>query len=292
METCEDCGGSRFTDFQGDYTCTSCGLVVMERMMTDDKEWRNFSEEYGCTHDKSRVGEPVEETNTLTTLIGNSYNTLAHFNNIAQDVNRQREENLKDVLMYISNVTSVPDSVIDFAKSMVNEYYKKSKYTFKGDTRRLLFASAAVYFSTKSVTGASRSSYEICSALQLCPKMFHKVCTQMSDILRGTQFEAFMVHGEVDVVDTLMRMIRSIPDIPENAVYEVRKKVLQLYERIRSNLTIMTYATEKLNATLIYMVCMILKLGVKMKTVSAYCNTSLTTIINIETEVKKLLTIG
>ncbi len=291
-DICADCGGRQFIEFHGDYTCMSCGLVMLERMMTDDKEWRNFSEELGGSGgDRSRVGESHRTLTSpnLSTYIHDNNGLLSRFNNMSQPLNRLREENMREMFHHITTTLILPESIAEYAKLMLDDYYKRSSASFKGDSRRTLFASAAVYYASKSIVGAVRSSQEICVAMCLCPRMFHKVCTQMNDVLMGTEFEALMVHGEVEVTDTLIRMIRCIAEVPDASVYEVRKKVLLIYNRIKHHHSVVTYASEKMNAALIYMACMILKLNIKMKTVATCCNTSLTTIINIERDVKQLL---
>lgn len=285
---CEDCGGCQFVDYQGDYTCLSCGLVMMERMITDDKEWRNFSEEYNGSHqDRSRVGA-VDCDDRLSTFIGDKNGMLSHINNMIQP-GKAREDNIKDTFMHIETVLTLPESVMEYAKRMLNEYFKKSTTTFKGESRKLLFVSAAVLYASKCIPGAVRSSTEICNALCLNPSAFHRVCTQLNEVLLGTEFDEHMANGEVEVTDTLTRMVRGITEIPESMVFEVRKKVLLIYDKVKHDPTISTYASEKMNAALIYMACMFMKLSIKMKRVAECCCTSLTTIINIERAVKEVL---
>lgn len=61
---CRECGPSGMGDrvvldpSGGKFVCTDCGLVVGERLITDESEWRTFSNDHGAGNDdRNRIGE-------------------------------------------------------------------------------------------------------------------------------------------------------------------------------------------------------------------------------------------
>ena len=56
----------------GKFVCRNCGLVCGDRLVTDESEWRTFSDEKGVA-DRNRVGgpdNPLLESNELSTALG------------------------------------------------------------------------------------------------------------------------------------------------------------------------------------------------------------------------------
>ncbi|HXG06410.1 MAG TPA: TFIIB-type zinc ribbon-containing protein [Nitrososphaera sp.] len=93
-DQCSSCGSVLITDsFTGEIVCSSCGVVVKERVETLSPEWRSFSP----ADDRRRRGFPssllIHDTG-LSTCIGNSTGALR--NTIQQDQGSETREQRED----------------------------------------------------------------------------------------------------------------------------------------------------------------------------------------------------
>ncbi|MFB6265966.1 MAG: transcription initiation factor IIB family protein [Candidatus Nanohaloarchaea archaeon] len=57
---CPECGGTNFSESEGDLVCNECGFVIEESQIQESAEWRAFTEEE--REKKARAGKPLTYT--------------------------------------------------------------------------------------------------------------------------------------------------------------------------------------------------------------------------------------
>lgn len=283
---CADCRQQDFVEFQGDLTCCHCGLVAAERMMTDEPEWRSFAQEFTSYggNDNSRVGA---HDGHMQTFIQNG-GKLSRLN-MALIPRLQHSISCQDLFEKMQITLNTSDHVTQTARDMFNKYNEATKISIKSDEKRRALAGACIFYACKTVLGGARSREDICHPIGIHISVFHKACTRISDVLLTLPGYRDLAMSGAGVDDTRLKMIRSVYGIDPVHHHKVRQTVDKLYAKVQLDPDIRLMDTEKLNATLIYMACMFLKLQITMKVVAECCGASSTTIINIEKIVKRIL---
>eukprot|EP01068_Selenidium_serpulae_P017889 Selendium_serpulae@DN6417_c1_g1_i19.p2 len=86
----------------GDALCSRCGLVLEGRMMSEEQEWRNFSDSGEGGTDKSRVGGIndiwLTEGVRGTSMLGGSSNELLRTHERTSTMGNQDRQLMADVL--------------------------------------------------------------------------------------------------------------------------------------------------------------------------------------------------
>lgn len=284
---CRHCGASQFTIVCGDLTCTSCGLVAMDQLLSFDPEWRNFADDH---EDRSRIGCAYWTGNDaeIGTIIENNHGKLSR---TAKIIDQTKHSTILERQTFdsISDRINLSDDIITLSKEMLTEYHKKCTSNFKGEHRRLLFAAVSIYYASKTIPGASRTKEEMCTALGLCTKQFSKTCTEVKEALKNTQYDRNLMQSGARSIDMLNRLLQFLPFRSDADKNKVRSTVLKLHDRLSASNIITTIAPTTLMGTIIFMACLFTKTKMTMKAISEGCGISLTTIINTETLLKQIL---
>lgn len=161
---CRKHGDTKLTEDHttGDIICTVCGIVVEERMLTDEAEWRCFGDDtQGEKWSKSRAGDAENpflsaNFNLGTTIKTFGPNQTASTNNYSSNIVKQYERRsvdnaLKHAFKEIATMGDrlhLPSSVLSKANSLYSQLYRRFK--FKGN--KLLVdskAAACLYIACK-----------------------------------------------------------------------------------------------------------------------------------------------
>lgn len=156
----------------GDRICTRCALVVEERMVCDEAEWRNFEGDTQAEKwAKSRVGDTENpflsddfNLGTSIKIMDKSQNKSISFGgNIMNQYKRRSVDNaLSNAFKEIDTIgsrISLPPSVLLKAKTYYSKLYREKK--FKGNILLIDTKTAACVYLACSMDGCPRSSKEI-----------------------------------------------------------------------------------------------------------------------------------
>lgn len=80
-ETCPECGSQDLVEDHaaGDMVCSQCGVIVADRIVDMEREWREFESDTSSKQ-KSRVGGPTNpllESSEMSTVIGKAEGSAA-----------------------------------------------------------------------------------------------------------------------------------------------------------------------------------------------------------------------
>lgn len=153
-EMCPDCreqGVIICDNSEGTQICSSCGMVVESRILSDEAEWRNFSNDGSSKkNDRNRVGEMsdvwLENHVTSTTFIKSS-KKLQHLNMLTQ-INKgdQILVSAFSTLKLICETFSLRSSVVERAKEITKELYDIEQLKTRSNTLNML---AVVYLACR-----------------------------------------------------------------------------------------------------------------------------------------------
>lgn len=125
----------------GDMVCSSCGLVVGDRVVDVGSEWRTFSD---SVSDPSRVGaaeNPLFE-NDLTTRIGPS---TSYQNQSRSSVNRTLISAYRDI-NELAEKANLPKTIIDEAATLFKKVHEQRRLR---NRPRLTIVAACIYLSCR-----------------------------------------------------------------------------------------------------------------------------------------------
>lgn len=281
---CSKCGSNKILEIECDLTCTSCGLVLQTGIWEDGPEWRNFEED-GV--DFSRVGDAEDGYLSLKSS-SNKYNTLSAQCLTGKEKRQRLSQDLVDKLTEFQKILRLSDSIIDLATAIYKLYNKETAGLRKGERIKTTILAVCIYYAAKQTPGAARSKTELCEYLALDSKTFSKECTNIKTELQGTMYEMHGMRKGVNPEDIMYRMIDSIDVLTESEVKNVRKTVWKIHAKVVPHST--NINPVKLNAACIFVACRYLQIHhVTLKKVSECCNTSLTTLIQLEKHVISIL---
>eukprot|EP00834_Sanchytrium_tribonematis_P000919 NODE_19_length_47148_cov_1.447810.p10 type:complete len:396 gc:universal NODE_19_length_47148_cov_1.447810:1608-421(-) len=149
---------------RGDLICSSCGLVVGDRIISAESEWRNFSDEKG---NPSRVGmasDPILNNRLLDTSISaDASNSLKRIHTRATATSdRQLIDGIMDIEI-ICHQMALPQRIIDMAK----EYYKLVIDSKKFRGRKPQSVKGACIFLACRAQSVSREFSEIANVVRV-----------------------------------------------------------------------------------------------------------------------------
>lgn len=254
---CPDCRKRSIVLTSHELLCRECGLVLQDRMMSEEPEWRHFQ----CEDDPSRVGLAEEQYIS--------------------------DRSVKDLMDLIHTRLQIPEAVCHSGGLI----FKTIRQTFKG-VHRVAVIAACIYYAQRDMQAGARTKVEFADALgiELCHMTRASVTTK--EHLYQSESTKHLVQFRENKDDTLYRLIILVKDIPTNKIQEVKRVIYKLYDRIKSSKKDQVLASiqiDKLNVALIYMACNFAKIKVTMTHVAACCECSMATIIKTEALVKKCL---
>ena len=149
---------------RGDLICSNCGLVVGDRIISAESEWRNFSDEKG---NPSRVGmasDPILNNRLLDTSISaDASNALKRIHTRSTATpDRQLVDGVLDIEI-ISHQMALPQRIMDMAK----EYYKLVVESKKFRGRKPQSVKGACIFLACRSQGVSREFSEIANVVRV-----------------------------------------------------------------------------------------------------------------------------
>ncbi|XXQ38057.1 Transcription initiation factor IIB [Plasmodiophora brassicae] len=170
---CPECGPSPRGDrvildsSGGKFVCTDCGIVVGDRLITDESEWRTFSSDHGAGgDDRNRVGgpdNPLFEDRELTTGIAadpsNMNSVLGKWQSLASG--RGSEKTIIEGFSEIGEFghrMDLSDSVQYRAKEIFKQMHETKK--LRGRPRNLIVT--ACLFIACQGQNVDRSRKEFC----------------------------------------------------------------------------------------------------------------------------------
>lgn len=162
---CPQCGSTDILEdhAQGAAVCTNCGVVVADRLIDEDAEWRTFDDD---TKDKCRVGGPTNILlpETMTTMIGFSKDSknraLARTN--ARASSTTADKNLLSGFAEILDMASrlgLPQKIRQDAQEMFSN--PKIQTVARGKALHAILP-ACLYLACRRA-GSARTVNEICA---------------------------------------------------------------------------------------------------------------------------------
>lgn len=289
MSYCKDCHGINFKEVLGDLLCTNCGLVQQSFVLDPGPEWRSFAEEWAPKKDKCRTGCSASDLSTV--ISANNSNKLVICHRMINPAPNPLQVVQDDIMSKLQHKLNLSDDTIALANEILKEYVLRSKKSYKGDRRRLYFVAAAINYASRALPSGARTRHEICDAAEVHnTSVFSKICTEIMIALEGTDLEKRLMRVSVGTLDIINRNISKLIFIQPKDVSAVRRSVLKIHDRVVGDDRILHMKTEKVTAGMIYMACMMNRIPhTTHENVSMTTNSSVSTIRDVETIIKKIL---
>lgn len=250
---CTDCNSNTIIETSHELLCKSCGLVIQDRLMQDEPEWRVFD----FDSDPSRVGLPDAPTvkNSITHILSN-----------------------------IQSILHIPESICKLGGIIFGTIDKQSK-----GAHRIALVHACVYYAQREMSSGSRTKQEMSQYLGIDLNALIKASYTVKEHLFRSQEWRHLTIPKNNKDDTLHRMLILVTDIPTDQIQQVKKIIHKIHTKVSTSPKLDTIQVEKINAALIYMACNFAGIKTTMTHVANVCGTSLATIIKIEALIKQML---
>jgi len=169
---------------RGDIICTSCGLVLVERIIDMQSEWRNFDGDV----DKSRAEKVNEITDDLYTTLGNvppgEKGKSSRISKIHKGIaNDSSVRNLNQAVQNIDQIASrldLKDNIKDRAKILYKDFISKKKGVRGSNSLGMICA--VLYIACKEA-GFARTFRELARDTDVKEKDIRKMFRIVSKIL-------------------------------------------------------------------------------------------------------------
>ncbi len=242
---CPDCGCSHTVEFEGDLTCTGCGLVLQAGSVFV----LGYDDHY----------EPLAERRTK----------------------RQRVEIEDDVLDAANNYLRLTSTTLGVARDLLFRHRESSRAFCVGADNRRAFAAACVYYAAKDVPGGGRTIDEVCNALQILRPLFCRASTELCNAMGKTSIGQRVMSDGVRSQDLLNRFL-SLLVLPAADARRVRLTAFKLHAMATELECTTAITPNTLIATILYMACTHLAVKVTMKVIVQLCQTNNSSVVRTE----------
>ncbi|KAK5653935.1 hypothetical protein OQA88_7860 [Cercophora sp. LCS_1] len=180
----------------GDMVCTSCGLVVGERIIDTRSEWRTFSNDDQGNDDPSRVGDgpnPMFDGDQLQTTIAYEGKNARNLANVQNRINQDKSS--KVLLQAYRDIQSLTDSLNcgSQASNAAKHIYKlvEDNKALKGKSQEAIIA-GCIFIACRQ-TNVPRTFRELHSLTKVSKKEIGRVFKQLESFLQKMGGEAEIV---------------------------------------------------------------------------------------------------
>lgn len=196
----------------GDIVCTSCGLVIGDRIIDTRNEWRSFSNDDSRGDDPSRVGEaadPLLKGAQLDTMIAVPHGVR---NPLATVQRRVKEHSDRDQQQLVAAYTEIGHYCDRLGLNAVIADHAKHLFRIASDSKLIktrprdaIIASCLVIACKQ--TGAARSFKEICSLMHVDIKPVARLYREVKELLAKRDETAdFAMAPATTAADLLVRL--------------------------------------------------------------------------------------
>jgi transcription initiation factor TFIIIB Brf1 subunit/transcription initiation factor TFIIB len=246
---CYHCKSTNLIEDGGYLTCRSCGTVNQDGVLAVDVSWMECSADYRKT-----FCEEEHETNC---------------------VNNKFLIQLKDILEGLN--------LADYIVKMVQEVFTmyRQKHLRRGVHMKGMMA-ASVYLVCKAEKQLLPIP-TICNLFDISTTIINQCCVDMEEALY--YLPIFKRVGKTD--DILTRMVYEVHEIEDH--WKVIKTCRKLIDKLSKHSLFRIQKPTKINVTIIFIACGVLKLGIQKNVFQKRFNISALTMINHEKLIQDLL---
>jgi transcription initiation factor TFIIIB Brf1 subunit/transcription initiation factor TFIIB len=271
--TCFDCKKNELIENSGDLVCRYCGTVNQRQILDYSPEWNNYNKD--DNEDLSRVGY----TDVIDTFINDKH--LIKYNNKPVNIHE------KKLFKICTNVLDLIENAIETSKMIFNDIlskYKELNIVIRGDNITGLMA-ASVFYGCK-IHDTHRPISLLLNVFKISTSKFNTGCSEILELLNDKIYHKQLIK-QSSSNDLIVRMIYDIDNIVDK--WLVIKHCRRIIDRIKDNSIFKNQKPSKINATIIYIACNILKLKVTKNEISKILNVSIVTMVKHEKVIQDIL---
>lgn len=268
---CYHCGKNELMETRKEQVCRYCGTVNQTQVIDHKPEWNYYDD----NEDQNRV----QYTDTIDTFI--NCKSLIKYQN--KTVNNHE----KKLLNICTNVLDLIENATETSKQIFNDIltkYKECNIVIRGDNITGLMA-ASVYYGCK-IHETHRPIPLIINVFKISTSKFNNGCTEILELLNDKIYHKQLIK-QSGPNDLIVRMVYNIDSIIDK--WSVIKNCRKIIDRIKDNSNFKNQKPSKVNATIIYIVCNILKLKVTKQDISKTLNVSIVTMVKHEKIIQDIL---
>jgi transcription initiation factor TFIIIB Brf1 subunit/transcription initiation factor TFIIB len=248
---CSDCHSNKVYEIKGEVLCTNCGLVIYDSVYQD---------------------EVIYDTNY------DVYDNIPIFNEIK--VSTKIEIDLKNICM---NHFEMSDDLFNSTLELFKDV--KQNNIFKGEHLNGYLAGCIYY--TYKLFNISKQKNDIMCYFNIPLNKFNICCNEIIGILSNKPYFSRLLK-ETFAEDLLVQMVYKINSLC-NKEWEVIKGARKIINKLNKNIEFKNLKPSKINATIIYIACKLLKIKIMKKEISNVLDVSIVTMVKHEKIIQGLL---
>ena len=248
---CSGCNSNKVYEIKGEVLCTNCGLVLYDYVYQDEVL---YDENYDI-YDNIPIFNEVKISTKITLDLKNI--CINHF---------EMSDNLFN-------------STLELFKDV------KQNNIFKGEHLNGYLAGCIYY--TYKLFNISKQKNDIIHYFNISLNKFNICCNEIIQILAHKPYFSKLLK-ETFAEDLLSQMVYKI-DLLYNKEWEVIKKAKKIINKLNNNNEFKNLKPSKINATIIYIACKLLKIKIMKKNISNVLDVSIVTMVKHEKIIQELL---
>jgi transcription initiation factor TFIIB len=254
--------------------CNECGLILDDKLVSDEPEWRAFNDEGGATN-ASRCGAPTDELLpgcSLGTIISgrSRMQKLSMWTSVSNEekVIIDLRNKLNDAVQSMGIPKSVIRMTLKMFKAMINKKNSDGKKQIhRGKIREGLIA-ACFYYACKSNLKTISTSV-IINIFEIDKKIFAKCCKMYIE-----EFNSEIDKTSISAHDLVSEYTNSI-----GLSFAIQKICYKILAACTELALTSTYSPQTVVAGIIYFVSNEMKLGIKKNLIIQVCDIKSETIL-------------
>lgn len=248
---CSDCNSNKVYEIKGEVLCTNCGLVLYDYVYQDEVL---YDDNYDI------------------------YDNIPIFNEIK--VSTKIVLDLKNICM---NHFEMSDNLFNSTLELFKDV--KQNNIFKGEHLNGYLAGCIFY--TYKLFNISKQKNDIIRYFNISLNKFNICCNEIIEIVANKPYFSKLVK-ETFAEDLLAQMVYKIDSLC-NKEWEVIKKAKKIINKLNKINEFKNLKPSKINATIIYIACKLLKIKIMKKNISNVLDVSVVTMVKHEKIIQGLL---
>jgi transcription initiation factor TFIIIB Brf1 subunit/transcription initiation factor TFIIB len=249
---CSDCNSNKIYEIKGEVLCNNCGLVLYDYVY--------------------QAEEIIYDNNY------DIYDNIPILNEVK--VSSKIEVDIKNICMnHLKMTDELFNSTLELFKDV------KQDNIFKGEHLNGYIAGCIYY--TYKLFNISKQKNDIICYFNLSLNKFNVCCNEIMELLSKKPYFSRLLK-ETSPEDLLVQMVYKIDSLC-NKEWDVIKGARRIINKLNKSIEFNNLKPSKINATIIYIVCKILKIKIMKKNISNALDVSIVTMVKHEKIIQELL---
>lgn len=246
MDSCQDCSGTDFVEYQGDYTCKSCGLVQFSGIIDDRAEWRTYDDQ-----DKQNIRTEIMFDNSYTRTGSRRLDRLQQ--KIVKKVSKQQVLRNK-IKLNVERLFGDDSLMRDYAVNLLSLVEREPWLYTSSQTQGIL---ALCVYCANIQLKRGYHPLRITNVFGIDVSVLWITLQLVSKYWTSQNWYRSVMKSLSSHTDQLTRKVYGLEIIPADKTWRVLKQARQIHDKVHKHPTFTSFKSSSLHVCCIYIACMV-----------------------------------